>query len=278
MPYVGFVKSITTKPVVGVGRLTSPDLMLKLVKDGTLDLIGAARPSIADPYLPNKIKEHNTDQIKECIGCNICVSSDNFSVPIRCTQNPTMGEEWRRGWDPENIKSKVTDQKILVVGSGPSGLECTVQLARRGYQVTLAEAQNKLGGRTIKYTLRDPSLHLVVTSSGRHLGDALPTAVSARSRGADPGSASRRTLEAHTRGRPRLASGRSTAAAVSAARAGPSHIALAMAPTKPRRRVSSNVASAASKSWSAEEGEGSAAATSWRGRRCGRWRRGATSC
>ena len=149
MPYIGFVKSITTKPVVGVGRLTSPDLMLKLVKDGTLDLIGAARPSIADPYLPNKIKEHNTDQIKECIGCNICVSSDNFSVPIRCTQNPTMGEEWRRGWDPENIKPKATDQKILVVGSGPSGLECTVQLARRGYQVTLAEAQNKLGGRVL---------------------------------------------------------------------------------------------------------------------------------
>ena len=149
MPYIGFVKSITTKPVVGVGRLTSPDLMLKLVKDGTLDLIGAARPSIADPYLPNKIKEQKTDQIKECIGCNICVSSDNFSVPIRCTQNPTMGEEWRRGWDPENIKSKVTDQKILVVGSGPSGLECTVQLARRGYQVTLAEAQNKLGGRVL---------------------------------------------------------------------------------------------------------------------------------
>ena len=149
MPYVGFVKSITTKPVVGVGRLTSPDLMLKLVKQGTLDLIGAARPSIADPYLPNKIKEQKTDQIKECIGCNICVSSDNFSVPIRCTQNPTMGEEWRRGWDPENIKPNVTDQKVLVVGSGPSGLECTVQLARRGYQVTLAEAQNKLGGRVL---------------------------------------------------------------------------------------------------------------------------------
>ena len=149
MPYIGFVKSITTKPVVGVGRLTSPDLMLKLVKDGTLDLIGAARPSIADPYLPNKIKEQKTDQIKECIGCNICVSSDNFSVPIRCTQNPTMGEEWRRGWDPENIKPNVTDQKVLVVGSGPSGLECTVQLARRGYQVTLAEAQNNLGGRVL---------------------------------------------------------------------------------------------------------------------------------
>ena len=149
MPYVEFVKSITTKPVVGVGRLTSPDLMIKLVESGALDLIGAARPSIADPYLPNKIKEQKTDQIKECIGCNICVSSDNFTVPIRCTQNPTMGEEWRRGWDPEYIKPKITDQRALVVGSGPSGLECTVQLARRGYQVILAESENELGGRVL---------------------------------------------------------------------------------------------------------------------------------
>ena len=149
IPYVEFVKSITTKPVVGVGRLTSPDLMVSLIERGALDLIGAARPSIADPYLPNKIKAGNTDQIKECIGCNICVSSDNFAVPIRCTQNPTMGEEWRRGWDPESIKPKKTDQKVLVVGSGPSGLECTLQLARRGYHVTLAEAGSKLGGRVL---------------------------------------------------------------------------------------------------------------------------------
>ncbi|MBT7150493.1 MAG: FAD-dependent oxidoreductase, partial [Thiotrichales bacterium] len=149
MPYVEFVKSLTTKPVVGVGRLTSPDLMVKLIDRGVLDLIGAARPSIADPYLPNKIQSENTDQIKECIGCNICVSSDNFSVPIRCTQNPTMGEEWRRGWDPEFIKPKVSDQKALVVGSGPAGLECSLQLARRGYEVILAESENQLGGRVL---------------------------------------------------------------------------------------------------------------------------------
>ncbi len=149
LPYVEFVKRLTTKPVVGVGRLTSPDLMASLVKKGVLDLIGSARPSIADPYIPNKIKAGKIDQIKECIGCNICVSSDNFSVPIRCTQNPTMGEEWRRGWDPETIKPKITDQQVLVVGSGPAGLECSVQMARRGYHVILAESKKELGGRAL---------------------------------------------------------------------------------------------------------------------------------
>ena len=56
LPYTDFVKSITTKPVAGVGRFTSPDKMVSLIKNGRLDFIGAARPSIADPFLPHKIK------------------------------------------------------------------------------------------------------------------------------------------------------------------------------------------------------------------------------
>lgn len=145
--HINFVKQLTTKPVVGTGRITSPDMMVSLVNKGVLDLIGAARPSIADPYLPNKIKEGRIDQIRECIGCNICVSSDNHGVPIRCTQNPTMGEEWRRNWHPEQIEPKGERDAALVVGAGPAGLECAMQLARRGYVVTIAEARKEAGGR-----------------------------------------------------------------------------------------------------------------------------------
>ncbi|WP_299376515.1 FAD-dependent oxidoreductase [uncultured Kiloniella sp.] len=148
--YTSFVKSLTTKPVVGVGRFTSPDAMVSQIKRGVLDLIGAARPSIADPFLPNKIAQGRIDEIRECIGCNICVSGDNLSVPIRCTQNPTMGEEWRRKWHPEKIAPKASDSSVLVVGAGPSGLEAALQLANRGYQVTLAEAGKDLGGRATK--------------------------------------------------------------------------------------------------------------------------------
>ena len=147
--YMSFVRQTTGKPVVGVGRYSSPDLMVKLVRDGVLDFIGAARPSIADPYLPTKIKEGRIDDIRECIGCNICASCEGFGVPIRCTQNPTMGEEWRRGWDPEVIDSKVSDASCLVVGSGPAGLECALQLGRRGYDVTLAETRPDFGGRAL---------------------------------------------------------------------------------------------------------------------------------
>ena len=93
---VNFVKQITKKPVVGVGRFTSPDVMVSQVKRGILDFIGGARPSIADPFLPRKIDEGREHEIRECIGCNICISSWHDGVPVRCTQNPTAGEEWRR--------------------------------------------------------------------------------------------------------------------------------------------------------------------------------------
>jgi len=145
--YIRFVKEVTSKPVVAVGRFTSADHMVSLVKKGVVDFIGAARPSIADPFLPQKIEDGRIDDIRECIGCNICVASDNMGVPIRCTQNPTMGEEWRRNWHPEEIAPAPEGEAALVVGAGPAGLECAMQLARRGCHVTLAEAGPELGGR-----------------------------------------------------------------------------------------------------------------------------------
>ena len=147
---LAFVKQVTGRPVVGVGRLTSPDLMVSMVKKGIVDLIGAARPSIADPFLPTKIREGRIDEIRECIGCNVCVASDNLGIPIRCTQNPTMGEEWRRGWHPEIISAKGDEEAVLVIGSGPAGMECATQMARRGYEVTLAEASSEFGGRVAR--------------------------------------------------------------------------------------------------------------------------------
>ena len=144
---MSYVKSITSKPVVSVGRFTSPDTMVSQVRRGIVDFVGAARPSIADPFIPRKIAEGRQDEIRECIGCNICYTGDSLSVPIRCTQNPTMGEEWRRGWHPERIQPGSSHAPVLVIGSGPAGLEATRALGQRGYDVMLAEASTELGGR-----------------------------------------------------------------------------------------------------------------------------------
>ncbi|MDE2306125.1 MAG: NAD(P)-binding protein [Gammaproteobacteria bacterium] len=148
--FVRFVKRVTSKPVVGVGRFTSPDAMVAQIRRGVLDFIGAARPSIADPFLPRKIETGAIDEIRECIGCNVCVSGDYTATPIRCTQNPTMGEEWRRGWHPERVPVSARPERFLIVGSGPAGLECARVLAARGHEVQVADTAREPGGRVTR--------------------------------------------------------------------------------------------------------------------------------
>jgi dimethylamine/trimethylamine dehydrogenase len=147
---VSGMKALTPRPVLGVGRFTSPDAMARQVRSGVLDLIGAARPSIADPFLPRKIEEGRVEDIRECIGCNICVTGDMTMSPSRCTQNPSFMEEWRKGWHPERVRPRGESRTVLVVGAGPAGLEAAMTLGRRGYEVALAEAGTALGGRVAR--------------------------------------------------------------------------------------------------------------------------------
>ncbi|MEV0225716.1 NAD(P)-binding protein [Streptomyces sp. NPDC050704] len=148
-PFTGRMKQYTTKPVVNVGRLNSPDTMVKVIKSGQADFIGAARAGISDPFLPAKIRDGGIEDIRECIGCNLCVSRANTANGrIVCTQNPTIGEEFRRGWHPESFETAANrDRAVLVVGAGPAGLECAMVLGKRGFDmVHLVDAAGEVGG------------------------------------------------------------------------------------------------------------------------------------
>ncbi|MFE0759065.1 FAD-dependent oxidoreductase [Inquilinus sp. NPDC058860] len=144
------VRGLTTKPILSVGCFTDPDEMVTLVRDGVLDLIGAARPAIADPFLPKKIEQGRLDQVVQCVACNLCIASDLSAAPIRCPQNPTAGVEWREGWHPERIPRRHRSALCLVVGAGPAGLESARILARAGYRVTLQDGRDEVGGRVVQ--------------------------------------------------------------------------------------------------------------------------------
>jgi len=143
------VKAVSKKPVLGVGRWNSPDLMVDAIKSGKLDIIATCRPSIADPFLPQKIDEGRLDDIRECIGINLCISRWEIGgPPLVCAQNATAGEEYRRGWHPERFdQAENWDNDVLVVGAGPAGMECAMVLGKRGMRrVHLVEAQDDMGG------------------------------------------------------------------------------------------------------------------------------------
>jgi dimethylamine/trimethylamine dehydrogenase len=149
LPWQAAVKSVSKKPVLGVGRWTNPDLMVDAINSGKLDIIATCRPSISDPFLPQKIDEGRLDDIRECIGCNICISRWEIGgPPLICTQNATAGEEYRRGWHPERFEPAANaDNDVLVIGAGPAGMEAAMILGKRGMRrVHLVEAQDDMGG------------------------------------------------------------------------------------------------------------------------------------
>jgi dimethylamine/trimethylamine dehydrogenase len=159
LEWTGRVREVTAKPIVGVGRLTSPDRMAEIIRSGAWDLIGAARPSIADPFLPKKIEEGRYGEIRECIGCNVCIMKAEWGNHIGCTQNVTAGEEYRRGWHPEKFEHAVNaDNDVLVVGAGPAGMECAIVLGKRGFRrVHLVDAASEIGG-VMRWVPRLPGL------------------------------------------------------------------------------------------------------------------------
>ncbi|MDO9366802.1 MAG: FAD-dependent oxidoreductase [Methylotenera sp.] len=147
VPWTKFVKQVSKKPVLGVGRFVDPEKMTEIVTKGYADIIGCARPSIADPFLPQKIEQGRYDDVRVCIGCNVCISRWEIGgPPMICTQNATAGEEYRRGWHPEKFRKTKSKDSVLVVGAGPSGAEAARVLMESGYTVHLYDKAEKIGG------------------------------------------------------------------------------------------------------------------------------------
>jgi len=131
-------------PVVGVGKIATPDLAERALQSGDCDLVGMTRAQIADPDIVRKLASGQGHRIRPCTGANqACIDRASF-FPIMCIHNPEVGEENRfRELEQPIAKAK----RILVIGGGPAGMKAAEIAAKRGHNVTLAEVGPKLGGR-----------------------------------------------------------------------------------------------------------------------------------
>lgn len=137
------IKKHVSKPVACVGSLNDPAQMEEIIATGQADIVEIGRALLADPYLAKKALEGNADDITPCLRCYECFGETSKSETVKCTVNPTMGQQY-----PEKTRKQTADMKkrVLIAGGGPAGMEAAITAALRGHDVTLVEKSGELGG------------------------------------------------------------------------------------------------------------------------------------
>ena len=137
------IKGAVSIPVIGVGRITTPEFAERALAEGRADLVALGRALVADPEWPQKALEGNIDDIRPCLGCNQgCIDNLLRQKDITCTLNPAVGQD--RDYTPAAAEHP---QTVVVVGGGPAGMEAARVAALRGHKVFLYEKSARLGGQ-----------------------------------------------------------------------------------------------------------------------------------
>ena len=142
--YARKIREVSSKPVLLVGRITTPDVAERLLEAGDGDAICLARQLFTDPYWAKKAQENRADDIRACVAANFCWKSVSRGGRVQCIYNPAVGRE--ATWGEGTLNRAPVLKRILVIGGGPAGLEYARVAAARGHAVTLYEAEAETGG------------------------------------------------------------------------------------------------------------------------------------
>lgn len=156
VPLAATIKRAVGIPVMAVGRLDDPDLAARVIGDGAADLICLGRGLIADPDWPLKVQTRAPERVRPCIACNVCVDLVGQGSPARCAVNPEVGQDLT--WE---VRPAATRRRVMVIGSGPAGMEAARLAALRGHEVSVWERDDELGGKFEVASLA-PSKHEVL--------------------------------------------------------------------------------------------------------------------
>ena len=161
------IRSVVELPVFTVGRVTDPRQAERILAEGEADMVGMTRAHVADPDLIAKVREGRLDDIRPCVGANVCIRNGLAGRSIGCIHNPQTGRELT--WEEPNPAGQSLE--VAVIGGGPAGLEVARVAALRGHRVTLHEESEHLGGqlRTWARLASKRELHGIVEWQQRQL-------------------------------------------------------------------------------------------------------------
>ena len=134
-------------PIQMAYRLFTPDKPDKAIADGELDFWEMCRSMIADPLMPKKVLEGREDEIRHCVACNLCLARLFRDAPMTCYINPRCAHEHDDNFTPKPAED---EKEIMIVGAGPSGMECAYVAAQRGHEVHIYDKRSEVGGTLLE--------------------------------------------------------------------------------------------------------------------------------
>ena len=145
LPYNEILKNNVDVPIITAGRMEDPELASEAILSGKTDMIGLARPLLADADIPNKILADDYKDVRPCLSCQEgCMGRLQTYANISCAVNPACGREKEL-----DIKKADEKKKVLIIGGGVAGCEAARVSALRGHDVVVIEKSERLGGNLI---------------------------------------------------------------------------------------------------------------------------------
>lgn len=144
LDFAGEIRSATGFPTFHAAKIPDVATARHAIASGKVDMIGMTRAHMTDPHIVRKIIEKREEEIRPCVGANYCLDRIYQGGAAYCIHNAATGRETTM---PHDIPRAAVPRKVVIVGTGPAGLEAARVAGERGHRVKVFEAADRPGGQ-----------------------------------------------------------------------------------------------------------------------------------